>query len=40
MASGDLTPSFKDERWRQVGQLALTGADQQELVCDLLMDEA
>ncbi|MFZ5528621.1 MAG: DEAD/DEAH box helicase family protein [Pseudomonadota bacterium] len=35
-----LTQVFKDERWRQVGQLALAGQDRQELVCDLLVDQA
>ncbi|MDE2594632.1 MAG: DEAD/DEAH box helicase family protein [Burkholderiales bacterium] len=35
-----LSHAFKDERWRQVGQLELTGASRQELVCDLLMDQS
>jgi type III restriction enzyme len=35
-----LTQAFKDERWQQVGQLALAGQDRQELVCDLLLDQA
>jgi len=35
-----LTRSFRDERLRQVGQLELKGASQNEIVCDLLLDEA
>jgi type III restriction enzyme len=35
-----LTQAFRDERWRQVGQLELTGASRQELVCDLLIDQS
>jgi type III restriction enzyme len=34
-----LTTSFKDERWKQVGQLELKAGEQQTLVCDLLMDQ-
>jgi len=35
-----LTQAFKDERWQQVGQLALAGSQSQDLVCDLLIDQA
>lgn len=35
-----LSQAFKDERWQQVGQLELKGASQQELVCDLLLDQS
>jgi type III restriction enzyme len=31
---------FKDERWQQVGQLALADGPRQEVVCDLLIDQA
>jgi len=31
---------FKDERWQQVGQLALADGSRQEVVCDLLIDQA
>jgi type III restriction enzyme len=34
-----LTASFRDERWQTVGQLALQSGSQQDLVCELLMDQ-
>ena len=35
-----LTQAFRDERWQSVGQLSLAHTDKQELVCDLLLDQA
>jgi len=35
-----LSQAFRDERWKSVGQLSLAGADQHEVVCDLLLDQA
>jgi type III restriction enzyme len=35
-----LTQAFRDERWQSVGALSLASSNRQDVVCDLLLDQA